>query len=381
MAKAKRNIQWQKHDRSRMARVTPISRVTDFELWNQLVTALTKAHLGEYIESYPEKWCETTAGLFPGDELTNLNDHRLFGGQLGFVRYPPSRTVYRFKRGVFIVKVEGTKFEAAVWYCKFDRHELEPGFKLENLQTKSMELGFRAALRDRRFDGTKDANDCALSKYPYDDPVHHKRLPVADPSVELSIYGFLPGTSLEQDGDSDYDQFVRNPYSFLNRPERFRQLFDRVLRSTRSPGQNARPIDDVAEDTPGAFENIARRHGYKFIEVAPSHYHVARWAFSVGYRYRDRWQADVMGQFADGIKKIKQARKIERNHESWICVVQSLRLPEINRPDLIPEGLDLNGPVWPQDNMNPQLLWMYKPLDADAATRLPHPHPYQSPRS
>jgi hypothetical protein len=30
--------------------------------------------------------------------------------------------------------------------------------------------------------------------------------------------------------------------------------------------------------------------------------------------------------------------------------------------ELIPEGLNLNGPKWPQDNIGPENLWMYKSL-------------------
>ncbi len=50
--------------------------------------------------------------------------------------------------------------------------------------------------------------------------------------------------------------------------------------------------------------------------------------------------------------------KLTRAQESWVCVAQSLR------SEFIPEGLDLKGPKWPQDNIGAQNLWMYKPITA-----------------
>jgi hypothetical protein len=48
---------------------------------------------------------------------------------------------------------------------------------------------------------------------------------------------------------------------------------------------------------------------------------------------------------------------LTRTQQSWVCVVQGLRPIE-----LIPEGLYLNGPLWPQTNLDNACLWMVKPI-------------------
>jgi len=79
-----------------------------------------------------------------------------------------------------------------------------------------------------------------------------------------------------------------------------------------------------------------------------------------------------MSDFAEGIKGLKDSgMKLTRTQESWVCVVQSLRPLE-----LIPEGLYLNGPIWPQDNIGPELLWMNKPLTEKAAKLITGPVPF-----
>ena len=55
---------------------------------------------------------ETTQGAFPGDEVTNLNDHRLYGGKEGYVRDRYIVTTYKTEYGAFIVKRDGVKFKA-----------------------------------------------------------------------------------------------------------------------------------------------------------------------------------------------------------------------------------------------------------------------------
>ncbi|MBI4534420.1 MAG: hypothetical protein HY711_10795, partial [Candidatus Melainabacteria bacterium] len=77
-----------------MLGVTKISSVTDRQIWNGLVTPMVKSLLGPITEVQKPELSETVRGRFPGDEVTNLNDHRLFGGQIGFIRCPYIRTVY-----------------------------------------------------------------------------------------------------------------------------------------------------------------------------------------------------------------------------------------------------------------------------------------------
>jgi len=343
-----------KHDVTEVVNLTPIAYVTDRQIWSVLVTPQVKALLGKIVSTRIERK-ETTEGLFPGDEACNLNDHRLYGGKSGFVRYPYLVSIYKTENGAFIIKRDGVKFEAFAWFGDIEKGQAE--------------LMFKAALRDRRFDGTLEANDTALVDYPYDDPVLNKALPKewGLKSVELSVYGFLPNSRVWQTcGDKEFDLFIEKPYRFLDRPELFLKYFQQAWTSNRAPGQNGAAIPDVSKLVPPRFEKIAVDRGYDIIEVAPSHFHVAMWALAVGYKFMDPAQKQIMTDLTAGIKRIKQERKLTRAQESWVAVIQHLRPVE-----LIPAGLFLNGPQWPQDNIGPQNLWMYKTLTEKAAKHFP----------
>jgi hypothetical protein len=340
-----------KHTVADVVRVTKICYVTDREIWQQLVTPIAKSFLGP-IQSSEVRMLETEKGLFPGDEVSNLPDHRLYGGQLGYLRFPYLHTMYKTARGAFIVKRDGVKFEAIGWYG--------------DVMKGRGRLMFKFALRDRAFDGTRAANDSSLVDFPYDDAVLNGRLPVEAKSVEVSIYGFTPGSRVADSGMKEYDQFLEKPFTFLDRPELFLKYFQVAWDSERAPGQNAAPLPDVSQLTPPEFEKIALKYGYDFIENAASHYHVAMWAQSLGYRFTDPNKAKIMAEFAEGMKRIRASgRSLTRSQESWVCVVQSL--PK----ELIPEGLYLGGIKWPQDNIGPANLWMNKPLSEKAKKLLP----------
>ncbi|HEY9714400.1 MAG TPA: hypothetical protein V6C72_13095, partial [Chroococcales cyanobacterium] len=227
----------------------------------------------------------------------------------------------------------------------------------------------KAALRDRRFDGTRRANDTALLGFEYDDPRLNSPLELdgnLPPSVEMSIYGFMPGSRIvDASGDQDLDDFVRNPYTFLDRPELFLELFKKAWVSKRSPGQFASPIPDVAKYVATAFEKLAHSKGYDFLHNAPSHYHVAMWSTSLGYSICNPDDAKTMAELAAGIKRIKASGvALTRPQESWVCVLQSLR------EDLIPAELNMHGPKWPQDNISQQNLWVIKALNEKANASL-----------
>ncbi len=343
-----------KHSVADLARVTPVSMVTDREIWSHLVTPMVRALLGPIdFESSRIQVLETTKGLFPGDEVTNLKDHRLYGGQAGFIRFPYLHSFYKTENGAFIVKRDGVKFEAIGWYG--------------DVMKGRGELIFKAALRDRRHDGTARANDCSLVEFVgYDDPQLNRPLPAELASAEISVYGFQPGSRVAAScGDPQLDLFIEKPFTFLDRPELFLSLFRRAWNSQRAPGQNAAAIPDVSRLVSPQFDAIAKKHRYDVLEAAPSHYHVAMWARSLGYQFTDPTQAKVFNDLGAGIGRIKAAGiSLNRAQESWVCVIQSLRPVE-----LIPTELYLHGPVWPQDNIGPQNLWMNKPL-SDKAKKL-----------
>jgi hypothetical protein len=331
--------------------VTSLTTILPRQIWEQLATPQVRALLGE-IESSRMSLRETVAGDFPGDEVTNLNQHRIYGTDLDRVRLPYLNCFFKTTYGAFVVKYEGLKWKAFGWWGDLRRPQLI----------------FKAALRDRRYDGTRRSNDNSLIDFAgcYDDPIN---APLVLPNMfdgarfcEASVYGFMPGSRLaDATGDTEYDQFVENPFRFITRPEVFLKHFNMAWKSARAPGQNGNPIPDVSRGIIPVFDKMALAAGYDYIENASSHYHVARWTESQGYKYATPELAALMDEFAAGFKRIRESGiKLTRQQESWVCVLQSLPA------EFIPAGLDLKGPKWPQDNISAVNLWMYKPLSARA---------------
>ncbi|MBZ0188267.1 MAG: hypothetical protein K8F91_18600 [Candidatus Obscuribacterales bacterium] len=331
--------------------VTEICRADDRDIWRLLVSPIAKGLLGPIVERIDPTVMETVAGRFPGDEVSNLNDHRLHGGQVGFVRFPYVHNFYRTENGAFIVKRDLVKVEVLCWFG-------------DVLKGKG-ELILKAALRDRRFDGTSRANDTALLDYRYDDPVLHKRISDKLKSVEISIYAYMPGSRIADIvGDSEFEEFVKYPFRFLDKPEQFLKHFETVWKSKRAPGQFAFPIPDVANGVLAGFCAIARKCGYDIIEAAPSHYHVCRWLQAYGYGFRYAYDGSTFQALTSGLEAVRKAgHPLTRAQQSWVCVVQSLKPVE-----LVPEHLRLGGPVWPQDNISDRCLWLYRPI-SDLARR------------
>ncbi|MBS1997864.1 MAG: hypothetical protein JSS86_16185 [Cyanobacteria bacterium SZAS LIN-2] len=332
--------------------ITPIAHVTDDEIWQHLVTPTVKGLLGEVKVKEPARLLDTRDGLFKGDSVSNLNHHDIKGPDgKERVRYPYLHAIWRTVNGAVVFKRDGVKFEVFCWFGDVDRERAE--------------LMFKAALRDRRYDGTVRANDCALLEYTYDNPHYHQRLSTELSSVELSIYGFMPGSRIvDATGDAEFDSFVANPFRFIDDTDHFLSLFQRALASKRSPGQFSAAIPDVSHFTMRGFEFLARKCGYDLLEMAASHYHVAKWAMNGGFALPDASQALVMSQLAAGLDAIRaKGTPLTRTQQSWACVVQSLR-----PVDKIPPTFYMGNPdlVWPQDNISDYCLWLYKPLSAKA---------------
>lgn len=328
--------------------VTAVCQISDEEIWQNLLSPITRALLGPVVRVRPPVVLETVEGLFPGDQASNLNDHKLYGGRDGFVRNPYVCNVYEMANGLVVIKRDGVKFEVFAWYG--------------NVHKGTGEMIFKAALRDRRYDGSARANDSALLDYPYSDPVFHQPLSQELKSVELSIYAYLPGTRISQvAGEMEYERFVQQPFKFIRDPDLFLANFDKAWKSNRAPGQYAVPIHDVSGYVLRGFKKLARKAGYDLLEMAPSHYHVARWGIQGGYRFSYKVQESAFDAIKDGIERLKRRGLVlSRVQQSWVPVLQSL--PE----DKIPENLHLGGPVWPQNNIDDQCLWLYKPVSCKA---------------
>lgn len=329
--------------------VTPICKVTDADIWKHLVSPRTRAILGAIRKVRKPVVSDSREGLFPQQDLSNLNDHRLYGGKNAdkFVRFPYVTNLYECENGLFTVLRDGVKFEALGYAGDW--------------QNGKAELVMKVALRDRRFDGTPRANDSALLDYPYSEPKWCRPLSPRLKSVELSIYGFVPGTRLKEpkfDGDAEYDEFVRQPFAFLKDPQKFLHFYNKAWFSGRAPGQNALPTDDVAHFVLPGFVHLAKRAGYDFLEAAPSHYHVAKWLMKDHFEVTEPRHLQTLREFESHFAALaKSGQKLRRAHESWVCVLQSLK-----PADLIPEPFSFGGPVWPQDNIGMENLWLFKRL-------------------
>lgn len=337
-----------------MLGLTRISRVTDMDVWKHLLTPTVKGMLGPVKTVGEPVVMETIAGHFPGDDAANLNGHLLYG-QTGYVRYPYISVCHRTEYGALVIKRDLRKVMATAW-----SGDVESG---------KADIVHMVAMRDRRFDGSVAANDTALLSFPYDHSTHSKRLHPDLATVELSIYSFFPDSRFSDTTDKELEKFVENPYKFLDRPDYFLQQFNRAWNTRRHPGQTAAPLRDVSKLILPAFELVARKYGYDAIEAAASHYHVMMWLLAHGFRHSYRKDLETMNAFALGMKKIRDAgHPLTRSQQSWVCVLQSLRPVE-----LIPQHLRLDGPLWPQTNIDQQSLWLNKPISAKALALVPEP--------
>lgn len=336
--------------------VTPLIRVSDKEVWSLLLTSNVRSLLGEVKSVRGPEVLESTQGFFPGDEGSNLNDHRLYGGQTGFVRFPYLNTMYRTEYGALVIKRDLVKIKVIGWFGDVEKGKAQ--------------MLFKVALRDRRYDGTRRANDTALLEFPFDDPKLNAPLPFGT-GCELSIYGFLPGSKItDVIGDIEYENFIANPYTFANQPEKFLKFFERAWAANRAPGQVAAPIPDVSKIVIPNLEKIATKYGYDFIENAPSHYHVAMWGRASGYLFTYQRDEAAIKALSEGLARLKaNGVKLNRVQESWVTAIQCL--PK----EHIPPHLYLGGAVWPQNNIDQQNLWMYKPLNEKAANAMTGPLP------
>ncbi|MBX9878151.1 MAG: hypothetical protein K2Y22_06790 [Candidatus Obscuribacterales bacterium] len=326
--------------------VQPIALVDDKDIWRYLVSPITKKILGDIKYAEPNvTMIDTVQGDFPGDEVSNLNGHRI-NGESRHIRFPYLKSTFVTESGQLIIKRDQTKFVVLGWYGR-------PG---------KGQLIYKVAFRDRCFDGTPYANDCSLQDFPRHDPVLHKKMDVDALSVELSTYGFLPGSRVRDvTGDAEYEAFIAKPFQFIEQPEVFLKHFERAFKSAMAPGQIAAPIPDMARFMGPNVDSVALARGYEVAEGAASHYHVYRWGQSFGWRVTDPEKAAILAELTKGLASLKEKGvRLTRSQESWVCVLQSLPRK------YIPDNLYLGGATWQHDGLNKNYLWMHKPLSERA---------------
>ncbi|MBX9686248.1 MAG: hypothetical protein K2X27_06070 [Candidatus Obscuribacterales bacterium] len=340
-------LKFKSYDAAEILGLTPLSRaaITDEMIFDLLLTPTVKALLGPLTAVGEPSLCDTTAGHFPGDESSNINAH-VIEGRKDKVRHPYISVCHRTAYGAVVIKRDLRKLRVSAFVGDVDSGRAEPIYLV--------------ALRDRRYDGSMAANDCALLSFPYHDACN-KPLSKELSSLEVSIYSFSPGSRIQDAcGDLELDRFVEKPFTFLDRPQLFLKLFDKAWASKRAPGQHCAAIKDVAKQVLAGVETLAKLCGYDMLEAACSHYHVAMWFTSVSYRYSYKADLEKMTGIAQALKRIRDnGTPLTRSQQSWVCVLQSL--PE----ELIPEKLRI-GIKWPQDNISPESLWVMKPLSSRA---------------
>lgn len=335
--------------------ITPIARVPEDQVWNIMLTPQVKAFLGDITSIEGPLVTDTIEGFFPGDEVFNLNNHMINSDDgKARTRLPYITTLYKTKYGACVIKRDGVKIKCIAWFGDVFRGHGE--------------IILITALRDRRYDGTRRSDDSALSNFPAYHPVFHKVISPEVASLEVSIYSYLPGSKIiDVTGDAEYHDFVDKPFSVINQPEHFLQLFWRAWKSKRAPGQYAVPFPDVSKHVLKGYEEIAKSAGYDFLESCPSHYHVARWFQASGYCYNDSVDAKTMSDFAQALKRIREkGTPLTRQQHSWLCVLQNLQpaelIPEEWRLSTLEDGAQSLPVIWPQDNIGLRNLWMHKAI-------------------
>ncbi len=334
----------------------PIASVSDAQIWKIAVTPMVKALLGPLAAKGFSRFGDSTDGLFPGDEVSNLNSWSR-NGVSKVVRFPYLATYYRTAHGAFIVKRDWLKIKAFAWFG-------------DVLAGKPGELIFSFGLRDRRFDGTPLANDSALLDFPYDEPQNKPLIirgrQLSGTSLETSLYSFFPQTTIaKRVGDEVLNDFIAKPYTYSNRPKQFLRLLFTLWQSQTYPGQVGVPIFDVGKNAHAAFEKIATACGYDFLETAPSHLHVYGWNCAKGYECSDPEHEATINAFKAKVAELaRNGQSLTRVQESWLFVMQSLG------PDQTPERFYLGGLVWPQNNIDQNNLWLHKPLSSRAKAQI-----------
>lgn len=337
---------------------SPLVKATDELILTHMVSPQIKALLGAAIGGKVELR-ETQAGLFPGDEVSNLNGHVIVGSNgEKLVRCPYIVSLYEHKNGCLIIKRDFVKVKVFAW--------------LGDWKSGRAELILSTALRDRRYDGTKRANDSSLLDYPYDHPELSKRLVIDGKTADLvtaetSLYSYFPGSSIAKSGGGkQLDEFIAKPFTFIDRPQLFMRLFKRAWKLDRFPGQNSIPIPDVGKLAHAGWEAVANACGIDALETNPSHYHVTLWNMAKGYRFSYAEQEANINAYKAGIQKLKDnGVKLTRAQEAWICVLNNLK-----QRDLIPEHLRMDVPKWIQTNLDQESIWLVKPLSEKAVQLL-----------
>lgn len=344
----------QQYSPAQLLSPSPLVNASDALVLEHMVSPQVKALIGPQT-GFRSELKETITGWFPGDEVSNINGN-IIKGRNGeaHVRFPYVSSLYEHKNGCIVIKRDHVKLKIFAW--------------LGDWKSGKAELILSTALRDRRYDGTLMANDSCLLDFAYDHPELCKRMVVDGKTADLvtaetSLYSYFPGSSIEKSGGGkQLDAFIGKPFTFIDKPKLFMRLFKKAWALDRFPGQNLIPIPDVGKLAHAGWEAVANACGFDALETNPSHYHVTLWNMAKGYVFSYADQEANIAAYKAGIQKLKDnGVKLTRSQEAWVCVLNNLK-----QRDLIPEELRMDVPKWIQTNLDPESIWLVKPLSPKA---------------
>lgn len=241
---------------------------------------------------------------------------------------------------------------------------LEQGCGIEGLR----EI-MKFKIRDRRFDGTDDANICSpLTDWYYNNPLVDK---AGQKAIELSLYCRNPyGHIIDIIGHKELNDFVKEPFDFIfGDEEEFARLFTMALGCFNAPGQVAIPLPGVASHFTESAEEIARELGYEKSSIQPSHLNVLRFAEAKGYEMDNIEHTDTIRKIGKRLKTFEEeglictdCRRKNRSQKSWILLLQKFQGIH-NFPDLAKYYLGgLEFPLYYDGKGTAQNIWLSKRL-------------------
>lgn len=318
-------------------------RVSNKYIWQNILTPTVRGFLGEPVSEHVET-LTTAKGLISWDIAANVSGKL---DQDGNLFYPYSYSLVRTTFGALVIKRDKRKLLISAWMGNVFKSEVKS------------ELIFKVALRDRKYDGTPQANDSSLLDFPHQGVENR----IVDPKktyAEVSVYGFIPHSKLYGfEIDKVFRRFLKHPFAFVDQPELFLKLFALAMLVKRAPGQGRQAIPDVSALLGDKMEALAVKLGFDYMSASCSHYHVYKWARSRGYVFDNDKYKDILEKFDQEISKLRHSGiPIERWQESWLCVLQNLPKDKIPRELKLDESL-----YWPQTNLpDSENIWLSKAM-------------------
>ena len=240
-------------------------------------------------------------------------------------------------------------------------------------------------VRDRRLDGTPDADQPPLTDWAYSNPALDSG---GAGAVELSLYVRQPGTFWAEThpGEMKFEEFLRDPFERMTDGFKgtleigdaaraafesdWMKAFDNAgllpregetrHPDARAPAQNGLPYRGAGRALQDRGEGLARDLGYARVDNVPSWYNVAVFLENGGYKYARSEDAEMMGNVKQALRNLNARReaagekRLTSLQESWVVLLQYGR----DYGYTVPAEFDLGGAKMPL--AMGRNLWMTK---------------------